>query len=243
MEDINCFFESTDRQKFCLYSARRISELDIWEGNRLLNEKHVKEIENEIGDNIALLNQGIFRIVGTINENGEKKWSIIDGQHRAIILKKYFQNPFNTDFQVIVSYKLYNNNETGCIINQFKMLNNVIPIEWKEDPKMKSNEYIAALLEEFQPPILKKGKPEREYFREGKTKKPFINIDKVREVLISKYGDKGWTVLKEDFVKSAVEMNIKLLDTISTKEKQTSLEEKMIDIGFALAADEFFLWI
>jgi hypothetical protein len=239
---MKCIFESTDGQRFCLYSAKRLSELDIWEGNRLVKEEHVKEIEKSVGENISLLNQSVFRVISVMNDIGEVKWSIIDGQHRAIILKRFFNNPFNTDFKVIVAYKFYDEGETGNIISQFKILNNVVPIEWKEDPKMMSNEYIAALLAEFQPPV-KKGKPEYEYFREGKTKKPFLSIDKIRELLISKYGNKGWIVSKEDFVCSAVEQNVKLLDKISNREKQTSLEEKMIDLGFALSADDFFLWI
>jgi hypothetical protein len=245
-------FTSADGQILGIASAKLVSTLPIWEGNRNILEDHVKDIAESLGDNIERINHTIFRVALVKTDDGRVKNYIVDGQHRAQVLKEYFEkNPFNTDnchsskelarmdFDCLVGIKEFENE--ADIIKYFHDINRVRAIQWKEDPNVIANKYIKALLDEFQPP-LKNGKPAIVYFRHGRTRKPYISIDLVRQMLIAKY-DGRWTITPEQFVQQAHHHNQKLYEKIQEKNTKTPSEMTQIEYGFALSNDEKFLWI
>ena len=232
-------FQSADGQIFSLESARWISEVDVWDGQRTILPDHVKEIQQSLGDHVEHLNSTIFRIAVITTDLGTKRQLLVDGQHRAQVLKDWFSNPFNTDFQVIVSKKEFANEAE--VIAFFKCLNCTRAIEWKEDPNIVANRYIQTLLNEFQPPG-KKGKPEQVFFRAGRTRKPYVSVDLVRRRLIEKYGH-CWSITPEQLVASAHHYNELYYQRLQAKSNPTPTEHTMMETGFCLACDENLVWI
>lgn len=233
-------FTSADGQVLGTASAKLVSTLPIWEGNRNIIEDHVKDIQQSLGDNVENLNHTIFRIALVKLDTGVSKHYIVDGQHRAKVLQEHFEkNPFNNDFDALVSVKEFENEAE--IIKYFQDLNRVRAIQWKEDPNIIANKYIQKLLDYFQPPV-KKGKPAILYFRHGRTRKPYVSIDLVRQMLLAKY-DGNWTITPEQFLQQAQHHNERLLEKIGEKNMKNNIEITQFEIGFALANDEKFLWI
>ena len=244
-------FTSADGQMLGIASAKLVSTLPVWEGNRNILDDHVKDIQQSLGDNVELLNHTIFRVALVKLDTGVNKYYIVDGQHRAKVLKEYFEkNPFNTDdsqgandnhmdFDALVGVKEFENESE--IIKYFQDINRVRAIQWKEDPNVIANKYIQVLLDYFQPPV-KKGKPAIVYFRHGRTRKPYISIELVRQILLAKY-DGNWTITPEQFLQQAQHHNQKLIEKIQEKTGPTLTEITQIQYGFALANDEKFLWI
>jgi hypothetical protein len=139
--DKKTVFESADGSKFKVLSAKELSLLPIWSGNRVLDTEHVRRIKESVGSNIHKLNLNPFRIAGLIQEDGICTSYIIDGQHRCQVIKDYFQSEkFPIDFPVLVAGRVYDNEDE--IIEAFKVLNNTRSIAWKEDPNMCANKYI-----------------------------------------------------------------------------------------------------
>jgi hypothetical protein len=191
-----------------------------------------------------------------MEENGAVQWYVFDGQHRASVLREYFEkNPVSedseasrmNDFQIPIMWKLYDAKETAKIHKDFLDCNRASPIEWTVDPNMMANAYIDSLLLKFHGPPMKTGKKskkdEKSFFRVGKTKKPYLSIEKVREEIVKKYTMVGWTKKAEEFADQAFQVNERLLEGLAAKEKRTTLETNMLDIGFALAAVESYMWI
>ena len=233
-------FTSADGQILGIASAKLVSTLPVWEGNRNILDDHVKDIQQSLADNVELLNHTIFRVALVTLDTGVKKYYIVDGQHRAKVLKEYFEkNPFNTDFDALVGVKEFENESE--IIKYFQDINRVRAIQWKEDPNVIANKYIQVLLDYFQPPV-KKGKPAIVYFRHGRTRKPYISIELVRQILLAKY-DGNWTITPEQFLQQAQHHNQKLLERIEEKTMRSPTEMIQFEIGFSLANDEKFLWI
>ena len=130
-------FTSADGQILGIASAKLVSTLPVWEGNRNILEDHVKDIQQSLGDNVELLNHTIFRIGLIKTDDNRIKHYIVDGQHRAQVLKEYFEkNPFNNDFDALVGIKEFDNESE--IIKYFQDINRVRAIQWKEDPNTSS---------------------------------------------------------------------------------------------------------
>lgn len=232
-------FTSADGQVLGISSAKLVSTLPIWEGNRNILEDHVKDIEQSLGDDVERINHTIFRVARVNTEEGIKEY-IVDGQHRVKVLKGYFEkNPFNTEFDVLVAVKDFNSEAE--IIQHFQDINRTRAIEWKEDPKIIANRFIKALLDEFQPPM-KNGKPAIMFFRFGRTRKPYISIEVIRDRLIKKY-DGHWTITPEQFVQHAYHHNEKLYQKIMDKPNKSATDMLQVEMGFALANDDEFNWI
>jgi hypothetical protein len=157
-------------------SGRDLSSLPIWSGNRVIDEDHVHKISSTLRS-IKQLDHKPYHIVTSKTDMGDTVTQIVDGQHRATILKKYYTNqcanPFDMEeFNVLVIEKYVTCEEE--IIDYFKMLNQTKAIQWREDPKMIVNRYIDALLKRF-------NTPKKYLIRSGKTRFPYICVETLRE--------------------------------------------------------------
>lgn len=218
-------FTSTDGSVWKQIPASRLSAIEIWKGNRILDEAHVSRISDSIVSTTDLsLNP--FRIV-TINEDGETMRYIIDGQHRVSILKKYFTDPDAEDFYVVVIEKECK--DESEIIDYFKIINTTKSILWKEDPKMASNRYIEAFVKEFNKD------PKKLVVRTGKTVRPFLSVDKLRDVLIQRHVV-DWKTVPIEFAQRCREINDAFLEDIDTS---IHMNKKAKDLGFGLGMLEF----
>lgn len=242
-------FRAHDEHILCLSSAREFAFLPFWEGNRLVKEEHIKEIQTSLDEGPHALTKTLFRAIAIMEENGAVQWYVFDGQHRASVLRHYFtDNPFYDDFQILVMWKMYDSKDTSLIHKDFLDCNRASPIEWTVDPNMMANAYIDALLHKFQDCPVEKGKKGKgakgkSFFREGKTKKPYISIDKLREDILKRYSNIGWTKSPEEFAEQAFQVNERILEGLSAKEGRTTSETSMLELGFALASVETYVWM
>ncbi len=163
--------------------ASQIADMDIWKGNRIIDRAHCDAIRKEIGDDVKRLDLKPFHIVRYMKETApgiaEHTKELVDGQHRATILKEFFDSKGDDweahDFPVLAIVKCCATEE--AIIEYFRMLNNTKSIEWQEDPNMVANRYVESLLRRF-------NSVKRYRIRQGKTRAPYVSVEAVREEIV-----------------------------------------------------------
>ena len=229
-------FTTTDNTNYVSYSARQLSQIEYWGGNRIVDQQHVGEILGKIKNDPTQLNLKPFHVGLLRQDEGGVKEYILDGQHRIQILRDYFKNPNVEDFVVLVAVKEFET-EDG-MIDYFKVLNTTKSIPWKEDPNMIANKYIQAISLKFNTDSKKP------MFRNGKTRSPFVSIDKFRQALMSKHVY-DWKRTPEQFVEDAVRINAEKLRILKTRPILSSRdsEAKALEYSFALGLDDSFNWI
>jgi hypothetical protein len=154
-EPTNQLFKYHDNSTLKVMQASEVANLQIWKGNRIIDYSHCNAIRKEIGDDVKRLDLKPFHIVEYDKEaeygSATNIRELIDGQHRATILKEFFDNKGyewkHHDFPVLAIIKRCANEE--AIIDYFRMLNNTKSIEWQDDPNMVANRYIESLLRRF----------------------------------------------------------------------------------------------
>jgi hypothetical protein len=228
-------------------TARELVAIPIWNGNRIIDTEHVKKIKASLSD-IKLIDFGFRIITRMVDDAGGNKITeskIIDGQHRHKVLTDHFQENFCADdFQVVVLEKEVSTESE--IITYFKQLNTQLPIAWKSDPVMVTNEYIKALEGKFN---TKKEK----MIREASTKRPYLSVDKVREKFLEIFKNRGVASESAEEIKEFVErvnvLNAKLIqgsDMVilqSGKKDIIDIVQKAAAKKFMLAVDPKLKWI
>lgn len=227
-------FVSADNSHYKVLPARIFCQIPIWRGNRVIDEDHVKKIEEGIRGNILLLNSNPYRIAIITEEDGSVRQVIIDGQHRAFILKKYFEKEGAEEFDVLVAGKRFENEDE--IIDYFKTINTTRAIQWKEDPVMKANAYLGALMKEFNE------NPKFPMIRAGKTTRPFLSADKLRDAILARKVE-GWTITPMEFAEHCRNQNILLTDGLKVKPAPSDMELRALKYKFSLGLDTSMHWI
>lgn len=217
-------------------SAKELASLEIWHSQRTLDLTHKHMIQKQVTNSIQALDGSLYHIVRyPPDEEGEEDIRrIIDGQHRASILKDYFEKSDATNFEILVKEKLCKTEQEA--IQYFKILNHTKAIEWKEDPKLVAQKYLQALLEAFE-------NEKTKFFRINKTKRPFVQIDKLLAVFQNRRIGVGMTIQPEEFAQKAVAWNETKIDLILAQDKRTPTEDHALALGFTLGLDESFSWI
>ena len=216
----------SDGSKLYMMSAQQLCEINIWHGNRLLNEEHKNEIAAAIVGNIHAFENKPFHIV-KIKERSESGQNltmqyIVDGQHRVNIMKAVFDsNPFTDDFEVMVIEKMCSSERE--ISHYFKTLNNTKPIDYREDPKLIANEYINALQSRFGTTLIKS----------VRTRAPYLCAESLRNEFIKRRV--GANLDPEQYAEAAFQKNILLLE--QHKESQDERIKRMLAIKFMLSID------
>lgn len=227
-------FTTADGSGYKVLSARALSQLPIWGGNRLIDLDHVRRIRESMNGNMKTLNMNPFRVAAIKQEDTSVQTVIIDGQHRAYLLKEYFADPEAQDFQVLVGGKTFNNEDE--VITYFKILNNTRAIAWKEDPILRANRYIEVLMKEFN---TDKRKP---YIRSGKTTRPFVSVEKLRDIMIAKKVVE-WSQTPQEYIERIREINSQLVNGLRIKEPKRDMESRALEYNFALGLDDKFNWV
>ncbi len=179
-------FEYHDGSLLKIMKASVIADMDIWKGNRIIDPAHYNSIRQEIGDNVKQLDRNPFHVVRYMKEvepgRTEHVKEIVDGQHRATILREFFDSKGDDweqyDFDVLVIVKCCKDEQ--AIIDYFRTLNHTKAIEWKEDPNMIANRYLTALLVRF-------NSYKKVRIRQGKTRFPYVSVEAVREEIIRRH--------------------------------------------------------
>lgn len=227
-------FVSTDNSHYKVLPARIFCQIPIWRGNRVIDEDHVKKIEEGIRGNILLLNSNPYRIAIITEEDGSVRQVIIDGQHRAFILKKYFEKEDSIDFDVLVAGKKFLNEDE--IIDYFKTINTTRAIQWKEDPVMKANSYVGAVMKEFNE------NPKFPMIRAGKTTRPFLSADKLRDAIL-KHKVETWEKTPMEFAEHCRNENAERINGLKVKADKTDMENRALKYNFSLGLDTGLNWI
>jgi hypothetical protein len=220
-------FKSEDGSVWKRISASKLCLYPIWNGNRIIDQYHIKTLEEKITDP-KLLNNSLFRTITYWNMDDTMETFIIDGQHRVEILKKYLIK--NPDFDVIVTDKILSSDKEA--IDYFNIINSNKNINWKEDPILIANKFVAVFETEF-------NKKFGNVIRPGKTRKPYISSDKIRDELVKKKVNL-WKKTPSEFVEESFIKNNELLSRL---DNYNSLESKAISLGFSLGYIDIDEWI
>lgn len=230
-----------DGSKLFKMSALALIRIPIWKGNRIIDLEHVKNIKESVEQKAFLLDSGYKTIqYDEMDENNKpvKKTYLIDGQHRISVVADYFENTQDSkDFSVTVT-EIRVDSEVEAI-EYFNRINNVKPIQFKEDPNLIVNKYLQRLITSF--PIKSK------LFRNGATKRPYLSVDKFREALVKKV-DSLKKISIEKFIKECKIINTKFIQeleirSLNEKDKEIKIITKIIELQFALAWDDKFKWL
>lgn len=222
-------------------SARALSQIPIWKGNRIIDLDHVTNIKLSILNRIELLDSG-YKIIQYQEEDHDgiliHKSYLIDGQHRLSILSDYFQKHIDTNDFIVTVTEIRVESESDAI-TYFNEINNVKPIRFEEDANMIINRYIKEL-ERSYPEKLK-------LFRNGQTRRPYLSIDKLREAL-QKIANQLKQVSLEQFVKKCHAINNGILlelksRMLNNKDKEINIIKKMVELEFGLAWDDKYKWL
>jgi hypothetical protein len=226
--------------------AKELIKIPIWKGNRILDTAHVAALQKAIGNKLHTLDSG-YRIVEYEEEDAAGvpilRSYLIDGQHRAAILKDHYESTLcEPDFPILVTIKRVED-ESGAI-DFFNIVNHCKPQAWKQDPNLVVNKYIAALVKTFN--VAKKVK----LIRPGSTHRPYLSTDKLRETLLL-YA-KGLNYTSEairQFVERVQKWNVQEVGaaqmqlTLGDVKKEAGILQKSVDTEFMLAFDPAFKWI
>ena len=218
-------FTSADGSVWKQIPASRLASLDIWKGNRILDENHVLRISQTL-EAVTDLSANPYR-VAVLDDEGTVHRYVIDGQHRARLLRTYFKNPEAKDFDVVVIEKQCD--DEADIINYFKIINTTKSIQWREDPILSANKYIELLVKEFN------SDPKKPVIRPGKVNRPYLSVDRLREVLISKHVV-DWRSTPVDFVARCREINDQHLEELDSS---ILTNKRAIDLNFSLGLLDF----
>jgi hypothetical protein len=78
--------------------------------------------------------------------------------------------------------------------------------------------------------------------RAGKTMRPFMSADKLRDALISKHVH-DWKKGPVEFAEECVTKNEEKTEGLKLKDELTSMETRALRYHFALALDDTFNWM
>jgi len=205
--------------------ASRLASVEIWKGNRIMDETHALRICQSL-TSITDLTLNPYRIV-ILEDEGDIYRYIIDGQHRVSLLKKHFANPEAEDFNVVVIEKKCQ--DESEIIEYFKIINTTKAMHWREDPVLAANKYIEPFIKEFNV------NPKKPVIRPGKVNRPYLSIDRLRDVLISK-NVIDWRTTPLEFVARCREINDQHLIDLDISNLTNKRAQQ---IGFALGMLDF----
>lgn len=232
----NNLYKFSDGSVLKLMDAKELSAIDIWHSQRTLDINHKQTIQKQVNNTIQALDGSLYHIVRyPPDEEGEQDiCRIIDGQHRASVLRDYFQKEGVASFQVLVKEKFCKTEEEAILY--FKILNNTKAIEWKEDPKLVAQKFMSALLAVFE-------NEKNKFFRANKTKRPFVQIEKLQAVFVNRRIGIGMKITPEEFAQKALAWNEAKIDHILAQATRSGVEDHALALGFTLGLDESFGWL
>lgn len=225
--------ETASGIRYSLVSARALADLPVWKGQRLVDEDHVRIIYESLSGNIRKLSLTPYVVANIVDSEGAGHRCVVDGQHRSHVLRMYFRNIHAEDFMVLVGESTVYSEEDA--IQLFKDLNRTKSISWKQDPVLTANTYIEALTAVFNTDKKKL------LIRPGKTTKPYMSVDKLRDALISKRVY-DWKQTPSEFVEYAKVKNEEQILYLEFTAVCTSTQQRALDNKFALGLDDKFSW-
>lgn len=226
-------------------SARSLILIPIWKGNRIIDAAHIRTIRESVGDKVQNLDSG-YRIIRYNEEDANgatiTQRYVIDGQHRLSVLRDHFHDTLCApDFTLTVTEIAVASE--GEAIEYFNRINTAKPIHFAEDPVLVMNRYVAKMQEMFPP---RRGKVQ--VIKSVATHRPFLNVDRLREVLSANY-DRLVKVSLEDFGRKLQEKNaailreLELMLAVGGQVRDEKIAQRCVELGFGLAFDPKLRWV
>jgi len=224
-----------------LMSARTLISIPIWKGNRILDKTHMESIKTSV-TNPHLLDSG-YKLVCYQEPDASgiivTQRYIVDGQHRVSVLKDHFAGTLcAADFNV--TYTEINVRDEADAIAYFNKINHAKPIQFKEDPAMIANRYIAAFSDMW---------PSRHRIvRTAATHRPFMHVERLREALLAHadvlaHKTTAWFVDAVKKKNATLLRDYELLLAAGGVNKDAKIVERCFEIQFALAVDPKLRWV
>jgi len=226
-------------------SAKELINIPVWKGNRILDIAHATAIQQAIKGQVQQLDSG-YRVVQYNEEdavgNPIRQSYLIDGQHRAHVLRTHFQESLcESDFTVLMTVKQVDDEEGAIAF--FNAVNNCKPQIWRLEPNLILNKYIGALTRQFNT------NKKLLLLRPGSTHRPYLSVDKLREslrIVLNLLKQEDEEVLK--FVSRVNEWNKRAIREAEVhlsvaKKADASMLEKCICVNFMLSFDPELKWI
>jgi hypothetical protein len=231
-------FTYTDGSALYTVSAKWLATLDVWEGNRVLDEAHVEDLTRSIKSPQDI--QGPFSVVEYPDDDGRPQRKIIDGQHRQTVLKRAFETATPpADFTVLA--RRYQIADHAAAIRIFQQINHAKPMEYKGSPTERLHEFVEATRKHF---ISDRGKSDPRLIRPSTTR-PFLSISDL-EAAIKRYAiHERAELTPKQFVEHAEGMNefyAEDLTRIPSGFTAASLN-KAAELGFYLGLDPKCTWL
>jgi len=222
-------------------SAMELAKITVWHGNRTLDKAHAERIRQAVGACVNTLDSGYCIVhYSEPDTSGRmvRQSYLIDGQHRAAVLKEHFLSGLcEPDFPVVVREKEVES-ETEAI-EFFNAINNVKPQQWRTDPAILVNKYIVEMERRFN---TKKAK----MIRPGATRRPYLSVDKLRDALKAVADELGQEKASiEAFCDRVMEKNKALMSSVESLKdtKNAKYYGDAEKVGFMLAVDPKLGWV
>ena len=160
-------------------SAKYLTQVPVWKGNRILDTVHAESIRKALGTAVQQLDSG-YRIIEYEEPDASGhpilQSYLIDGQHRAHVLRQHFDETLcEADFPVVVTVKRVDNESDAIAF--FNAINHCKPQVWRLEPNLLLNKYIDVLVKRWG-----SGKKVK-FIRQGLTRRPYLSVDTLREEL------------------------------------------------------------
>jgi hypothetical protein len=157
-----------DGSELIAISARWLIQIPPWEGQRTLQADHVQTLKKSIHNPQDL--EGPY-VVAVLQDEAGPRWGIVDGQHRAEVLREWFRTqPQSKDFLVVVRLKECASDLE--VIELFRTINTQKPMEYTLSAEEKQHELVRLLVTEYQ--RKDKGHKLTEMIRSGAKQRPFL---------------------------------------------------------------------
>jgi hypothetical protein len=209
-----------DGSRLLKTTAKNIILIDPWKGQRIIDAEHIKQIAQSI-KSVKHLDKD-YKVISYTDDCGETIKRLVDGQHRAAILKHYFvNNPLADDFIVTYTEKRLVTEEEA--IEYFTVINNSKPIKFEEDPELVKNKRLVEVLRHFNKKVT--------LIRLGNSRAPYLSSDQVRAWL-HKYTLEDLIAINDRFLTHMVARSLNPADP------QYRLIMKALELEFALGVDK-----
>lgn len=225
-------FTYPDGSELIELSSERLRKYEAWVGQRPLSEEHIAAIEENIGGDVTVLNRD-YKLVKLRNEeSGRVECYIIDGQHRAALLRKYPE----ANFSVTAIVYDYTENTMDDVNELFRRINYVKPFMFDDETTLDINKLAGMVMMHFNQGL----GPKDQVIRQVRTRAPYMCIsvitDWLRE-LAKKYDE-----LPNDklVMRVLVQANEDMIEKISGSDESRLMRCK--EIGFALILTEPKQW-
>jgi hypothetical protein len=226
-----------------LMTSRELISIPIWKGQRIVDNSHANNIRSSIGSNVQCLDSG-YSIVKYKEETADGKMILqsylIDGQHRASIIRDYYNSTVcEPDFNVTCTEKIVES-ETDAI-EYFNKINNVKAQQWKMDPNLLINKYISAIEKKYNTNkkclLIRPDSTMRPYLSAAKLRDEFKNhVHLLNTNTINKFIEH--LAKHNDSLVNNFEIELSQLDV-----KDVGIKEKAVGLKFGLAYDTKLKWV